>query len=103
MHPKLKILEEKAKAATQGPWFPNSSPHYRGPISEVEMFYTTDDDGIHFPEKDAKFMAAANPETVQKLVRVIEVLFDFSNPDSPKTRKVVQAQEIMDLIDSLPV
>lgn len=85
MHPKLKILDDKAKAASQGPWIPNISPNYHGPISGIEMFYTIDDDGIHFPEKDATFIAAANPETVQKLVEVIDclaaALVDVGNGD----------------------
>ena len=83
---KIKELKELAEAATAGPWV-----YEENGISYVETF----DDG-YGPERnlptriaeytgsnDGLFIAAANPETLLKLIAVVEAAqatIDFLNP-----------------------
>jgi len=70
MHPKLKELEEAARAATEGRWtyLPDSGLIHR---EDDQLIIETSSRKF---EEDGKFIARANPDTVLKLVEVIGLL-----------------------------
>lgn len=85
----LADLEAKADAATRGPWedFSNHPDHIAGSVCKGERgikhiclasFYESTDERQTITHKEclanASFIAAANPETVKKLVMMIEHL-----------------------------
>lgn len=80
MHPKLKELEEAARAATEGRWtyLPDSGLIHR---EDDQLIIETSSRKF---DEDGKFIARANPDTVLKLVQVINSLLDFiPNEDAP--------------------
>lgn len=69
-HPKLEKLKELAGRATPGPWracITDENEH--GPIYKIG---SDDEDCELNHANDAAYVAAANPQTVQALVTVIE-------------------------------
>ncbi len=72
MHPKLKELEEAARAATKGPWNNDAISYQVQSLSGTicEMMASTSFER----DNNASFIAAANPDTVLKLVEVIQLL-----------------------------
>ena len=85
----LADLEAKADAATPGPWedFSNHPDHIAGSVCKGERgikhiclasFYESTDERQTITHKEclanASFIAAANPETVKKLVEMIREL-----------------------------
>lgn len=121
MHPKLKILEEKAKAATRGEWqvMPEEVDRdyirIRGTLlgrrykianvcglkmcgNEPYMQKETKE-----TRANAAFIAAANPETVQQLVKVIVRLQESMDPSKGFNNRYCSKIDAEAILNSLPV
>jgi hypothetical protein len=88
MHPKLKELEEAARAATKGTWVHDRNG-FIGPFKDDEwkeaVACIANMKDVDLSEQDqfnAQFIARANPDTVLKLVEVIGFLEQALNARS---------------------
>lgn len=83
-HEWLEELETKAKAATPGPWVAGEvlerGTVVRGHNMIIDCRHTPDE--RCFGAHNAAFIAAANPQTVQRLVEMVQMLAEGCGCDA---------------------